>query len=94
MSDNRKGPALNGAVPDRLVNESTPAIVAPADDTLARRRAAALRMPPMLSGHRDPIDDRPPLPEYRARELCRVLWAQGWDIDYLERRYGIERISA
>lgn len=62
--------------------------------SLTTRREAALRMPPLPSGYRDPFEDRPAFSEDSTRALCRELWAQGFDIEYLERRYGVTRRTA
>ena len=50
-------------------------------------------MQPLETGYRDPLDEQPPLTEAEARELCRMLWSQGFPVDYLERRYGVPRIG-
>ena len=62
-------------------------------DDLRARRAAALRLPPLESGFRDPLGDIAPPPNALTRELCRTLWAQGFSVDYLERRYCVPRIG-
>jgi len=61
----------------------------PARTPLAQRHAAALRLAPLDSGLRDPVLDRPTFGERATRDLCRELWAQGFSVEYLERRYGI-----
>ena len=62
-------------------------------DDLRARLAAALRLPPLESGFRDPLDDIALPSNASTRELCRTLWAQGFSVDYLERRYGVPRIG-
>ena len=60
------------------------------DDTsgLARRRDAALRLPPLDGGHRDTWYPRE-LSEHETRRLCNQLAADGFDLGYLETRFGI-----
>ena len=60
-------------------------------DQLRRRRQGAGRLEPLPSGYRDPLDDLPPMDDRQVRELCNRLAKLGWDVDYLERRYGIRR---
>jgi hypothetical protein len=63
-----------------------------ASDQLARRREAALRLPPLPDGHRDPLDaagprfGQPSTYSLPARELARHIrqlrrsgW-QGWEV--------------
>lgn len=68
-------------------------VITRVETPLDRRRRASLRMQPLETGYRDPLDEQPPLTEAEARELCRMLWSQGFPVDYLERRYGVPRIG-
>jgi hypothetical protein len=75
------------------VNTARPTHI-PINFGLNERRQAALRCPALDDGHRDPIDAIPPLSESAARDLCRLLWAQGFSIEYLEHRFGVKRVAA
>lgn len=60
------------------------------DNPLRRRRAAALRCPPLADGFRDPLDRAAPhWTEDRVRELANTLAAQGFSVEYIAHRYGI-----
>ena len=78
-----------GLVTER-VEAKTGGPFAHSDDTsgLARRRDAALRLPPLDDGHRDTWYPRE-LSEHETRRLCNELAVDGFSLGYLERRYGI-----
>lgn len=66
----------------------------PLTSGLHERRQAALQCPPLASGHRDPLNDFPPLTESEKRDLCNRLYQQGFSIEYLEHRFGMSRAPA
>lgn len=56
---------------------------------LRARRDAALRLPPLESGYRDPLDECPPMSDREARRVANALAGDGWSVEYLARRFGL-----
>lgn len=82
-------PAANEAIP---ISKATTAILAA---ELRQRKEAALRLPPLESGLRDPLMENRAAPtESSVRSLCRDLYKQGFSVDYLEHRFGVQRLVA
>jgi hypothetical protein len=95
MTTNSSAPAEGnkaGAPEDQQGTRSTPMLARGTDNPLRRRRAAALRLPPLEDGYRDPLDrtartgepstygmPEPELRRYANHLVTRENW-QLWEV--------------